>query len=264
MIKIIVTGACGRMGKRIVEMVVEQEDMELAGVVEKEKHPFLGRDMGEILGRGKTGVLLQDDLKKVVSKGGVVIDFTYPEATLSHLKLSGEYHKAMVIGTTGFTEEEILGIEGLAENIPCVFSPNMSVGVNLLFKIAAQAAKTLGDDYNIEIIEAHHCHKKDAPSGTARKLAEILAEAREQSLEKVAVYGRQGITGERPKESIGIHAIRGGDIVGDHTVVFAGPAERIELTHRAHSRDTFARGAIRAARFLATAPPGLYSMQDVL
>ncbi len=264
MIKIIVTGACGRMGKRIAEMVVEQEDLELAGAAERKGHPFLGKDMGEILGRGLTGVILQDDLKKVLHKGEVIIDFTYPEATLGHLRLAGEHQKAIVIGTTGFDESQISKIKDLTKNIPCVFSPNMSVGVNLLFKMAAQAAKVLGDSYDIEIVEAHHRQKKDAPSGTAKKLVEILAEVREQSLEKVAVYGRQGITGERPKESIGIHAVRGGDIVGDHTVIFAGPAERIELTHRAHSRDAFARGAIRAARFVAKAPQGLYSMQDVL
>jgi len=170
----------------------------------------------------------------------------------------------MVIGTTGFGEEQISELKGLAAALPCVFSPNMSVGVNLLFEIAGRMAEVLGDDYDIEIVEAHHRHKKDAPSGTAGKLAEILAKARGQNLEKVAVYGRQGITGERAKETIGIHAVRGGDIIGDHTVIFAGPAERIELTHRAHSRDTFARGAVRAARFVATAPPGLYSMQDVL
>lgn len=264
MIKIIVTGACGRMGKRIARMVIEQEDMELAGAVERKNHPSLGKDMKEILGGGKTGVVLQNDLKKVIDKGEVIIDFTHPEATLGHLKLAGEHHKAMVIGTTGFGEKEITEVKGLAKNIPCVLSPNMSVGVNLLFRIAGQVAKVLGDDYDMEIVEAHHCHKKDAPSGTAKKLGEILAKAREQNLEKVAVYGRQGITGERPKESIGIHAVRGGDIVGDHTVIFAGQGERIELVHRAHSRDTFARGAIRAARFVATASPGLYTMQDVL
>ncbi len=264
MIKIIVTGACGRMGKRIAEMIIEQKDMELAGAVEREEHPSLGRDIGEILGRGQTGVLLQDDLKKVIDRGEVIIDFTHPEATLGHLKLAGEHHKAIVIGTTGFGEERLAEVRDLAKNIPCVLSPNMSVGVNLLFKIAGQAARVLGDDYDIEIVEAHHRHKKDAPSGTAKKLAEILAEAVGRDLPEVAIYGRQGITGERPKESIGIHAVRGGDIVGDHTVIFAGPGERIELTHRAHSRDVFVWGAIRAARFLATASPGLYSMQDIL
>ncbi len=264
MIKIIVTGACGRMGRRIARMVIEQEDVELAGVVERKDHPSLGKDMGEILGLGSIGVVLEDDLKKVVDKGKVIIDFTYPEATLGHLKLAGEQHKAMVIGTTGFGEDQISELKSLAKNLPCVFSPNMSVGVNLLFEIAGQVAEVLGNDYDMEIVEAHHRHKKDAPSGTAKKLAEILAKARGQNLEKVAVYGRRGITGERAKETIGIHAVRGGDIVGDHTVIFAGPAERIELVHRAHSRDTFARGAVRAARFAAKALPGLYSMRDVL
>lgn len=263
MIKIIVTGACGRMGKRIAEMVVDQEDMELTGAVEREEHPSLGRDVGEVLGRGQTGVLLQDDLKKVLNMGEVIIDFTHPEATLGHLKLAREGHKAMVVGTTGFDEEQLTQVKDLAKNIPCVLSPNMSVGVNFLFKAAGQAAKVLGKDYDLEIVEVHHRQKKDAPSGTAKKLAEIMAEARGWDSSEVAIYGRQGITGERAKESIGIHAVRGGDIVGDHTVVFAGPGERIELTHRAHSRDTFVWGAIRAARFLTTASPGLYSMQDI-
>lgn len=264
MIKVIVTGACGRMGKRIAGMLIEQDDMELAGAVERQNHPSLGRDLGGVLGPDPMGIVLQDDLKKVIDKGEVIIDFTYPEATLGHLKLAGEHHKALVIGTTGFSEEQVSEIKDLARSIPCVLSPNMSVGVNLLFKIAGQVAKALGGDYDSEIMEAHHRHKKDAPSGTAKKLAEILARVSGRDLPEVAVYGRQGITGERPRGSIGIHAVRGGDIVGDHTVIFAGPAERIELVHRAHSRDTFARGAIRAARFLATAPPGLYSMQDVL
>lgn len=264
MIKIIVVGACGRMGKKIAEMALEQKDLKLVGAIEGEKHPFLGQDIGEILGRGKVGVLLQNNLKKVMDVGEVIIDFTHPEATLSHLKIAREGHKAMVIGTTGFSAPQISEVKNLAKDIPCVLSPNMSVGVNLLFRIANQAAKVLGDDYDMEIVESHHCHKKDAPSGTAKKLAEVVAEARGWDLSEVAVYGRQGMPGERPKESIGIHAVRGGDIVGDHTVIFAGPAERIELTHRAHSRDTFAWGAMRAARFLATASPGLYSMQDIL
>ncbi len=264
MIEIIVTGACGRMGRRIARMVIEQEDMELAGAVEMNNHPSLGKDMGEILGQGKVGTLLQDDLKKVIDKGEVIIDFTYPESTMAHLKLAGEHHKAMVIGTTGFSEEQLSEVKDLAKDIPCVLSPNMSVGVNLLFKIAGEVAEILGEDYDMEIIEAHHRHKKDAPSGTAKKLGEILAAARGQNPEEVTVYGRRGMTGERPKEAIGIHAVRGGEIIGDHSVIFAGPAERIELIHRAQSRDSFALGAIRAARFAANASQGLYSMQDVL
>ncbi|MCK4325924.1 4-hydroxy-tetrahydrodipicolinate reductase [bacterium] len=264
MIRVIVTGACGRMGKRISSLVMAEKDMELVGAVERKGHPSLGKDIGELLGLGKKGVILQEDLKKVVNNGQVIIDFTAPGATLTHLRPAAEHKKAMVIGTTGFSEEELKGVKDLAKNIPCLISPNMSLGVNLLFKVARDMARALGDGYDIEIVEAHHRRKQDAPSGTAKKLAEILSEARGKSLEKVAVYGRKGMTGERPKEAIGIHAVRGGDIVGDHTVIFAGEGERVELIHRAHSRDTFARGAIQAARFVTTAKEGLYSMQDVL
>ncbi len=264
MIKVIVTGACGRMGGRISSLVITEKDMELVGVIERKQHPSLGKDMGELLGLGKMGLILQENLKKVINSGQVIIDFSASEATLTHLRLAAEHKKAMVMGTTGFSGGEMAGIKDLAQNIPCLMSPNMSLGVNLLFKVAGDVARSLGDGYDIEIVEAHHRHKKDAPSGTAKRLAEILSEARGQSLEKVAVYGRQGMTGERPKGAIGIHAVRGGDIVGDHTVIFTGEGERVELIHRAHSRDTFARGAIRAARFVATATKGLYSMQDVL
>ncbi len=264
MVKVIVTGAGGKMGRRISSLVMAEKDMELVGAVERQGHPSLGKDIGELLGLGKTGLIVQENLKKVINSGQVIIDFSAPESTLTHLRLVVEHKKAMVIGTTGFSEEELREIKDLAKNIPCLMSPNMSLGVNLLFKVAGDVARTLGEGYDIEIVEAHHRRKKDAPSGTAKRLAAILSEARGKSLEKVAVYGRKGMTGERPKEAIGIHAVRGGDIVGDHTVIFAGEGERVELVHRAHSRDTFARGAIRAARFVATATNGLYSMQDVL
>ncbi len=264
MIKVIVTGACGRMGRRISSLVMAEKDMELVGAVERQGHPSLGKDIGELLGLGKMGLIMQGNLNSIINSGQVIIDFSAPEATLTHLRLAVEHKKAMVMGTTGFSEKEIAEIKDLAQNIPCLMSPNMSLGVNLLFKVAPDVARALGDGYDIEIVEAHHRHNMDAPSGTAKRLAEILAEARGQSLEKVAVYDRQGMTGERPKGAIGIHAVRGGDIVGDHKVIFAGEGETVELIHRAHSRDTFARGAIRAVRFVATATKGLYSMQDVL
>lgn len=264
MIKVVVTGAGGRMGGRISSLVIAEKGMELVGVVERQEHPCLGKDIGELLGLGKTDLILQENLKKVINSGQVIIDFSAPEATLTHLRLAVEHKKAMVMGTTGFSEKQIAEIKDLAQNIPCLMSPNMSLGVNLLFKVAPDVARALGDGYDIEIVEAHHRRKKDAPSGTAKRLAEILSEARGQSLKEVAVYGRKGMMGERPKEAIGIHVVRGGDIIGDHTVIFAGEGETVELIHRAHSRDTFARGAIRAARFVATATKGLYSMQDVL
>lgn len=264
MIKVIVAGACGRMGSRVCSLVLAEKDMELAGAVERQGHASLGKDMRELLGLGRTGIILQENLKEVIDSGLVIIDFSAPESTLAHLRLAVEHKTAMVIGTTGFSQKQAAEIKDLAQNIPCLLSPNMSLGVNLLFKVAGDVARALGDEYDIEIVEAHHRRKKDAPSGTAKRLAEILSEARGQSLEDVAVYGRKGMTGERPKKAIGIHSVRGGDIVGDHKVIFAGEGERVELIHRAHSRDTFARGAILAARFVAGAPKGLYSMQDVL
>ena len=209
-------------------------------------------------------MLVTDDLAALLEKAEVVIDFSVPEATLSHLRAVVQRRRAMVIGTTGFSSDELQELRSLARQVPCVFSPNMSVGVNLLYKVIGEMAKTLGDDYDIEVIEAHHRLKKDAPSGTALKIAEVLARAVNRDLNQVGVYARKGLVGERKKQEIGIQTIRAGDIVGDHTVLFGGMGERIEITHRASSRDTFARGALRAAHWVVKQPPGLYDMMDVL
>ncbi len=265
MIKLTVTGASGKMGQRVITNAVASGEFELVGAIERENHPQLGVDIGTIIGLGKElGVPLTSDYGKAIIKGDITIEFTNPEITLFHLKESSAQGKAMVIGTTGLNDEQLKELKSLAVNIPCVFSPNMSLGVNLLFKLAAEAAQILGDDYDIEIIETHHRMKKDAPSGTAVKLADVVAEAVGRDMKKVGCYGRQGITGERDRKTIGVMTLRGGDIVGDHTVMYLGTGEKIELSHRATSRDTFAMGALRAAKFVVAKPKGLYDMQDVL
>lgn len=264
MIKVIVAGAAGRMGGRLVCLLKESAALTLAGAIESKGHVSIGEDAGEVAGCGHTGVLIRDDFAAVMERGEVVIDFSAPAATLEHLRAAVQCHRAMVIGTTGFSPQELTELRSLAKSIPCVFSPNMSVGVNIIFKAIAEMAKTFGEDYDIEVIEAHHRLKKDAPSGTALKMAEVLAKAVNRDLEQVGVYARKGMIGERKKGEIGIQAIRAGDIVGDHTVLFGGMGERVEVTHRVQSRDTFARGALRAARWAVRQPPGLYDMMDVL
>ncbi|HEA46973.1 MAG TPA: 4-hydroxy-tetrahydrodipicolinate reductase [bacterium] len=264
MIKAIVSGACGRMGSSIIGTIVNDEEIKLVGALERKGHPNFGKDAGEVNGLGRLGVLISDDLEHIIDEGEVLIEFTDPDTTLNHLRIAIEHNKAMVIGTTGFGDEQLKEIKEIAAQIPCVMAPNMSVGVNLLFKLAKDIAPVLGNDYDIEIVEAHHRKKKDAPSGTAIKIAEILAKALGRSLKEIGVYGRKGTTGERTKKEIGIHAVRAGDIVGEHTITFAGTGERLEITHRAHSRDTFAQGAMRAVKFVIKAKKGLYDMQDVL
>jgi 4-hydroxy-tetrahydrodipicolinate reductase len=264
MTKVIVAGAAGRMGSRLVTLIKDSGVLALAGAVEDKGHQALGTDAGEAAGAGKIGVPITDDLPSLLGRGEVVIDFTAPEATLGHFRAVAEHRRAMVIGTTGFNSSELDELKSLARQVPCVFSPNMSVGVNLIYKVISEMAKTLGDDYDIEVIEAHHRLKKDAPSGTALKIAEVLARAVGRDLKQVGVYARKGLIGERKTQEIGIQTIRAGDIVGDHTIVFGGMGERIEVTHRASSRDTFARGALRAAQWVVTQPPGLYDMMDVL
>lgn len=264
MIKTMVSGACGRMGSRIINAIVNDEEIKLVGALEKEGHSSFGKDAGEVNGLGKLGVLVSDELEHVIDEGEVLIEFTDPGTTLNHLRMAIEHNKTMVIGTTGFSNEQLKEIREIATQIPCVMAPNMSVGVNLLFKLVKDIALVLGDDYDIEIVEAHHRKKKDAPSGTALKIAEILAQALGRNLKQAGVYGRKGTTGERTKKEIGIHAIRAGDIVGEHMVTFAGTGERIEITHRAHSRDTFAQGTLRAVKFVVKVKKGLYDMQDVL
>jgi len=252
------------MGGRVVAILRESADLHLAGALERPDHPALGRDAGELAGAGSAGVPLTASAAPLLTRDRVLVEFTSPEVTLEHLRLAAKGQARAVVGTTGFSKGQLSEIESLARQLPLVLAPNMSVGVNLTLKILAQVAAALGDDYDVEITEIHHRGKKDAPSGTALRMAEVIAQALGRDLGQVAVHGRQGITGERTTREIGILSLRAGDVVGEHTVVFGGLGERIEITHRASSRDLFARGALRAVRFVAQAAPGLYSMQDVL
>jgi 4-hydroxy-tetrahydrodipicolinate reductase len=264
MINVIVAGAAGRMGCRLVALIRDSTVLTLSGAIEGKGHRALGKDAGETAGCGHAGVPITDDFTALLDRGEVVIDFSAPEATLHHLRATAIHRRAMVIGTTGFSAPQLGELQSLASQAPLVLSPNMSVGVNLIYKVIGEMAKTLGDEYDIEVIEAHHRLKKDAPSGTALKIAEVLAKAVGRDLNQVGVYARKGLVGERKKGEIGIQTIRAGDIVGDHTILFGGMGERIEVTHRASSRDTFAGGALRAAQWVVRQPPGLYDMMDVL
>ncbi|RJQ44666.1 MAG: 4-hydroxy-tetrahydrodipicolinate reductase [Nitrospiraceae bacterium] len=264
MIKIIVSGAAGRMGSRIIALSRDIKDIHLSGAVEHKNHPALGRDIGEVTGIGTTGIKLTDNVRNVTEKADVLIDFSSTSATIECLKNLADRPMSVVIGTTGFSKDEIGHISLYAQKAPCVLAPNMSVGVNLLLKVLANIAKVTGDDYDVEIIEAHHRMKKDAPSGTAIKMAQVVASALNRKLEDTAVYARHGLIGERTQKEIGIQTIRAGDIVGEHTVIFGTQGERIEITHKASSRDTFARGALKAALWVYKQTPGLYDMQDVL
>ena len=264
MIDICLIGACGRMGQRITAAVTQSEDTRLCGAVEAEGHPLLGRDVGEVAGLAALGVKVTDDLDSALSQARVVIDFSLPASLPRTAELCQARGIPLVSGITGIPEESVQILRQAAGKIAVVWAPNMSVGVNLMFKIAAQVSSVLGDDFDVEICETHHRFKRDAPSGTAKRLAEVIAESLGRNLDQVACYGRSGITGERDSKQIAIHSVRAGDVVGEHTVVFGGVGERFEITHKAHSRDTFARGAVVAARFAYTAKPGLYDMQDVL
>jgi len=264
MIKTILMGAGGRMGGRIGHLITAATDMEVSAAVEATGHPAVGKDLGEVLGMAMTGILVADDLKKVVKEGDVVIDFTYHESSLRHLEIAAKVGKPIVIGTTGFTPNELKTAAKLAKKTPCVIAPNMSVGVNVMFKVLENVAAILGDDYDVEILEAHHKLKKDAPSGTAMKMAQIIAATLDRNLDRDAVYTRKGMIGERKKAEIGIQTLRGGDIVGEHNVMFVTNGERLEFIHRAHNRDNFARGALRAAGWIVNQQKGLYDMQDVL
>lgn len=264
MVKIAVAGAAGKMGSRITALSKEYSELKLAGAFEKKGHPSIGKDIGTIVGIGEIGLKLSGSLEEIINNSDVIIDFTSPESTKENLKLASQKEKAIVIGTTGLSKEDMKEIEPLTKKIPCVIASNMSTGVNLLLKVLKDIAKVLGDEYDIEIVELHHRLKKDAPSGTALKMAQVIAEAVNRNLDDVAVYARKGMIGERTKKEIGIQTVRAGDIVGEHTVLFGGLGERIEITHKASSRDTFARGALRAAIWLSGKPAGLYDMQDVL
>ena len=261
--RIAVAGASGRMGRMLVETVLGASDARLTGALDVEGAQALGRDAGEFLGRA-TGVRVTDSLADGLAQADVLIDFTRPEGTLAHAAECARRGVRMVIGTTGFDDAGKAAIREAAQRVSIVFAPNMSVGVNVTFKLLETAARILNEGYDIEIIEAHHRHKVDAPSGTALKMGEVVAAALGRDLAKVAVYGREGVTGERDPSTIGFATVRGGDIVGDHTVMFAGIGERIEITHRAASRMGYAHGSLRACRFLMSRDAGLFDMQDVL
>ena len=264
MIRAIVAGAAGRMGGRIIHMIRQSNDVELAAAFERPDHPSVGFDVGQVAGLGSVGIKVAGSLKEVIGLGEVIIDFTTPEATVENLKVASTANLAVVIGTTGMSGNLLDQVKALARSTRCVMSPNMSVGVNVMFKIAGEMAKVLGKDYDMEILEVHHRLKKDAPSGTATRLAQILAASTNRDLDEVAVYHRKGMIGERTSKEIGIQTWRAGDIIGEHTILFGGIGERLELIHRAHNRDNFARGSVKAAAWVVHQPAGLYDMQDVL
>ena len=263
-VRIAVPGAAGKMGKMILKVISETPSAELVAAVERLGSPVLGQDAGLVAGLGELGVTIRSELDDALTNAQVIIDFTAPAATAWTVSRAAEHEVAVVIGTTGLGEAEKRAVWQASERIPIVLSANMSLGVNVLFGLLAQAARALGNDYDVEIVELHHRQKKDAPSGTALAMASVVAEALERDLGKVARYGREGQVGARTPEEIGVLAVRGGDIVGDHTAYFCGLGERLEITHRASSRETFARGAVRAAGWLRDRDPGLYDMQDVL
>jgi len=262
-LRVAIAGASGRMGRMLVEAVLAAPDCTLAGALDVAGSPAIGQDAAAFAGRS-TGVAITADLRAGLAGADVLIDFTRPEGTLAHLAVCRELGVKAVIGTTGFSEAQKAKIATHAGHIAIVMAPNMSVGVNVVLKLLDQAARALNTGYDIEVIEAHHRHKVDAPSGTALQMGEVLAQALGRDLKDCAVYARQGVTGERDPSSIGFATIRGGDIVGDHTVLFAGTGERIEITHKSSSRATYAQGSLRAARFLAGHAKGLFNMNDVL
>ena len=264
MIRVAITGAAGRMGKTLVQAIKAADGLVLGAALEHPDNASIGADAGELAGVGRLGVSVCGDPAQCLDDFDVVIDFTVPAATLALAQVCREQGKAMVIGTTGFTDAELAELHAAATEIALFMAPNMSVGVNLVFKLIEIAAKALGDSVDVEVIEAHHRHKIDAPSGTAVKMGDILADALGRDLETDAIYGRQGITGERERKTIGFSTVRGGDIVGEHTVMYAGEGERIEITHRASSRMNFAQGALRAVHYIASKPAGLYDMQTLL
>ena len=262
-LRIAVAGASGRMGHMLIEAVATAADCQLAGALDIAGSPALGQDAAAFLGKA-SGVAITSDLRAGLKDSQFLIDFTRPEGTLAHLAVCRELGVKVVIGTTGFSDEQKAQIADAAKDTAIMMAPNMSVGVNVVLKLLQQAAKALSEGYDIEIIEAHHRHKVDAPSGTALKMGEVVAEALGRDLKSCAVYGREGVTGERDPSTIGFATIRGGDVVGDHTVLFAGIGERIEISHKASSRATFAQGSLRAVRFLAGQSTGLFGMDDVL
>ena len=262
-LKIAVAGASGRMGRMLVEAISAAPDATLVGALDVAGSPSIGQDAGAFAGQ-PTGVLIESDFAAALHDADVLIDFTRPEGTLRHLDYCAANGVQMVIGTTGFDEAGKAAIRLASGKVGVVFAPNMSVGVNVTLKLLEMAAKSFSEGYDIEIVEAHHRHKVDAPSGTALKMGEVIADALGRDLKDCAVYGREGVTGERDPSTIGFATVRGGDVVGDHTVMFLGTGERIEISHKSSSRVTYAHGALRAARFLAAQPHGLFGMDDVL
>jgi 4-hydroxy-tetrahydrodipicolinate reductase len=260
---IAIAGASGRMGQMLIDAVRQSPDCTLSGALDMAESPAIGHDAGSFSGQA-TGVMITSDLRQGLQNSKVLIDFTRPEGTMAHLAVCRELGVAMVIGTTGFSEVQKAEISAASKDIAIMMAPNMSVGVNVTLKLLEMAAKALSTGYDIEIVEAHHRHKVDAPSGTALKMGEVIAGALGRDLKDCAVYAREGVTGERDPSSIGFATIRGGDIVGDHTVLFAGTGERIEISHKSSSRATYAQGSLRAVRFLATQKAGLFDMFDVL
>lgn len=261
--RIAIAGSSGRMGRMLIEAVLAADDCHLAAALDQPTSPALGQDAGGFLGQA-TGVAIGAELQPALAQAGYLIDFTRPEGTLAHLKVCRELGVKAVIGTTGFTDAQKAEIAEIARDTAIVLAPNMSVGVNVVLKLLDMAARALSQGYDIEIIEAHHRHKVDAPSGTALKMGEVVASALGRDLKGCAVYGREGVTGERDPSTIGFATVRGGDIIGDHTVLFAGTGERIEISHKSSSRAGYAQGSLRAVRFLADKTSGLYSMNDVL
>ncbi len=262
--KIAVSGAAGRMGRRIIQLAHDHPEMVISGALEAPGNPAVGNDAGELAAIGRIGVVISSNTEQVLQECDCLIDFSAAAASVEKVKAAASLKKAIVVGTTGFSAEQRNQILEYGRATRCVIAPNMSPGVNLLYRLVEQAARAFGPEYDVEIVESHHRMKKDAPSGTAEKLAQVIAKALDRDIETAAVYGRHGMVGERSPQEIGIMAVRGGDIPGEHTVMFITEGERIELIHRLHSRDALARGAIRAALWLVAKPAGVYDMQDVL
>ncbi len=264
MIKVAVTGAAGRMGLRILHFLNQAEDIKIVGAIEAPGHPAMGSDAGTVSGEGDIGVTISPDLSQASADADVIVDFTSPSATLKNAEFAKASGKSMVIGTTGFTEDERLRLVKLSDNFPCVFAPNMSIGVNVMFEVTKKLASILGDEYDVEVVEAHHKLKADSPSGTALRLGEAAAQGLGWDFQSAARFERYGRIGERGGKEIGVQSIRGGDTIGEHTVMFFGDGERLELTHRATNRDNFAKGVLRAVRWIYGKSSGLYTMKDVL
>ncbi len=264
MIRVAIIGVCGRMGQCITQSISQQVDMELTGAIQYTGHPQVGTDVGVVVGIDEIGVTVRGELEDVLENADVFIDFSKPEASVQYLRQVVAAGKAIVIGTTGFSSDELVTVKELASKIRCVMAPNMSLGINVMIQALELIAKALGDDYNIEVIEAHHNHKVDAPSGTALRLAETVAIALGRDLLEVDVHDHHGMASVRPEKEIGIYAVRGGDIAGDHTVLFTTEDEQLRIVHRSHNRDAFAKGGIRAARWVLNAPKGLHDVSKIL